>query len=53
MATKAIREPNAADFERRFNHAERVYLEELLPSHDGVEGIRAFIDKRPPAWKNV
>jgi len=53
MATKAIREPNAADFERRLNHAEHVYLEELLPTHDGVEGVKAFMDKRPPEWRNT
>jgi cyclohexa-1,5-dienecarbonyl-CoA hydratase len=53
MATKAIRDPNKANFERRLDHAERVYLEELLPTHDGVEGIQAFIDKRPPEWKNA
>lgn len=32
--------------------AERQYLEELLPSHDGNEGIEAFIDKRDPVWKD-
>jgi cyclohexa-1,5-dienecarbonyl-CoA hydratase len=30
--------------------AERRYLERLLPSHDGNEGIAAFLAKRPPAW---
>jgi cyclohexa-1,5-dienecarbonyl-CoA hydratase len=27
------------------------YLDELLPTHDGVEGIRAFLDKREPVWE--
>jgi cyclohexa-1,5-dienecarbonyl-CoA hydratase len=53
LATKAIREPNRADFERRLDHAERVYLEDLLPTHDGVEGIQAFIDERSPDWRNA
>jgi cyclohexa-1,5-dienecarbonyl-CoA hydratase len=30
--------------------AERRYLERLLPSHDGNEGIAAFLAKRQPAW---
>ncbi|VAW06798.1 hypothetical protein MNBD_ACTINO01-2440 [hydrothermal vent metagenome] len=30
-----------------------MYLEELLPAHDGVEGIEAFLEKRPPEWKNA
>jgi cyclohexa-1,5-dienecarbonyl-CoA hydratase len=31
--------------------AERRYLDQLLPTHDGVEGIRAFLAKRQPAWE--
>ncbi|MBI4568220.1 MAG: enoyl-CoA hydratase/isomerase family protein [Planctomycetes bacterium] len=32
--------------------AERRYLDKLLPSHDGNEGIEAFIARRPPVWKD-
>ncbi len=53
MATKALRDDRLVEFERRLDAAERVYLEELLPTHDGVEGIKAFIDKRPPEWRNT
>jgi cyclohexa-1,5-dienecarbonyl-CoA hydratase len=53
MATKAIREPKREAFEKRLDDAERVYLDELLVTHDGVEGIRAFMEKRPPEWKNA
>lgn len=31
---------------------ERHYLQTLLPSHDGNEGITAFLAKRPPQWKH-
>jgi cyclohexa-1,5-dienecarbonyl-CoA hydratase len=53
LATRAVREPHRAEFERRLEHAERLYVEELLATHDGVEGIRAFIEKRRPEWKNA
>ena len=29
---------------------ETLYLDELMQTHDGVEGIQAFLEKRRPAW---
>lgn len=52
LATKALREAKRPEIERRLQAAERMYVEELLPTHDGVEGIRAFLEKRSPVWKN-
>jgi cyclohexa-1,5-dienecarbonyl-CoA hydratase len=31
---------------------ERQYVEEVLASHDGNEGITSFIEKRKPVWKD-
>jgi cyclohexa-1,5-dienecarbonyl-CoA hydratase len=31
---------------------ERLYLEDLMRTHDAVEGINAFLEKRTPAWKD-
>jgi enoyl-CoA hydratase/carnithine racemase len=29
-----------------------MYLTELVKSDDMVEGVRSFLEKRPPSWKN-
>jgi cyclohexa-1,5-dienecarbonyl-CoA hydratase len=33
--------------------AERQYLQEVLSSHDGNEGIESFLARRPPAWRDA
>jgi cyclohexa-1,5-dienecarbonyl-CoA hydratase len=53
LATRALRDGRRAEIEQRLDEAERLYVEELLPTHDGVEGITAFIEKRPPVWRNA
>jgi cyclohexa-1,5-dienecarbonyl-CoA hydratase len=53
LATRAVRQGRQAEIERRLDEAERLYVEELLPTHDGVEGIEAFLEKRPPVWRNA
>ncbi len=53
LATRAVREPQRKAIEDRLSNAERIYLEELLELHDGVEGIQAFLDKRNPEWRNA
>ena len=31
-------------------YIENVYLDELMQSNDAEEGLRAFLEKRKPAW---
>jgi cyclohexa-1,5-dienecarbonyl-CoA hydratase len=53
LASRAVRGERRAAIESRLDEAERLYIEELLPTHDGVEGINAFLEKRPPVWRNA
>jgi cyclohexa-1,5-dienecarbonyl-CoA hydratase len=53
LATRALREGRRAEVEKRLNAAERLYIGELLRTRDGVEGLKAFLEKRPPAWNNA
>ncbi len=39
--------------DRALAAAEELYLGKLLPSHDGNEGIEAFLEKRRPVWKDA
>jgi cyclohexa-1,5-dienecarbonyl-CoA hydratase len=52
-AVRALR----AGFLRRFLHdleqVEGDYLQELMATQDAVEGIRAFLEKRAPQWRNA
>jgi cyclohexa-1,5-dienecarbonyl-CoA hydratase len=32
---------------------ERQYLDRLMRTHDASEGIAAFIERRPPQWRNA
>jgi cyclohexa-1,5-dienecarbonyl-CoA hydratase len=38
--------------ERGLSEATRIYLDELMHTDDALEGLRAFLDKREPVWRN-
>ncbi len=42
---------HSADFLKQLEESERVYLSGLMQTHDGREGIRAFLERRKPVWK--
>ena len=39
-------------FRTRIREVQKLYLEDLMATHDANEGIAAFIGKRKPAWKH-
>ena len=52
FALQAVRMPAIEALERRIAEVERLYLQELMKSHDAVEGLQAFLDKRTPKWEH-
>lgn len=52
LAKRALREGLDHRFEKALEKTEKIYLKELLETEDMREGIQAFLEKRPAAWKN-
>jgi cyclohexa-1,5-dienecarbonyl-CoA hydratase len=51
IAKKAIYAWDSMHFDKGLARAEKIYLDELMQTEDAHEGIRAFMEKRPPKWK--
>jgi cyclohexa-1,5-dienecarbonyl-CoA hydratase len=45
-ALRAVAEPRLAELEEQ-------YLTELMGTHDAVEGLRAFVERRAPKWRHA
>ena len=52
FAVRAARYDLVYRVRRKLAEVERLYLEELMATHDAVEGLSAFIGKRPAAWED-
>ncbi|HET7295155.1 MAG TPA: enoyl-CoA hydratase/isomerase family protein [Vicinamibacteria bacterium] len=50
LAKRAVLAAAGRDFDAGLEAVERLFLEELMRTHDAAEGLRAFLGKRPPAW---
>ena len=53
LAKKAYYAGVDVDFREALDRAERIYLRELMASHDALEGIAAFREKREPNWTDA
>ena len=52
LTKKAVYAWDAMHFDKGLARTEKIYLDELMITEDAQEGIRAFLEKRPPRWKN-
>jgi cyclohexa-1,5-dienecarbonyl-CoA hydratase len=53
FATRAARHGTIERVAAKLAAIEAIYLRELMPTHDAVEGLQAFLEKRPARWKDV
>jgi cyclohexa-1,5-dienecarbonyl-CoA hydratase len=51
-AVRASRMGFCERIREKLAHIEKLYLEELMAKQDPVEGLSAFMEKRPPVWKH-
>ena len=40
------------DIDQGLKKIEKIYLDQLMKSHDALEGLKAFLEKRRPTWKD-
>ena len=52
LTKKAALEGLCDDLEGGLRRIERVYLEELMKTEDATEGLKSFLEKRKPVWKD-
>ena len=52
FAVRAARLGYAERVIAKLEQVERLYLEDLMSTHDAVEGLEAFVAKRPAKWEN-
>jgi cyclohexa-1,5-dienecarbonyl-CoA hydratase len=52
LTKQAVRRAYDDRFDRSLSELEELYLRRLMQTEDAEEGLRAFVEKRPPAWKD-
>jgi cyclohexa-1,5-dienecarbonyl-CoA hydratase len=52
MARRALDAARGRPFLEALDRAEDIYLNELMKTEDAHEGVKAFMEKRKPDWRN-
>jgi cyclohexa-1,5-dienecarbonyl-CoA hydratase len=52
LTRKATLDGLCDDVKGGLRRIERIYLEELMKTEDATEGLRSFLEKRKPVWKD-
>ncbi len=52
LATRAARSDMVARVQTKLARLETLYMTELMKTHDAVEGLQAFLQKRDPVWED-
>lgn len=52
LAKQALREALPRTARDAHDHVHDLYMTELMATSDAHEGLRAFVEKRPPAWRH-
>ena len=52
LTKRAVHESLALEFEPALERVEEIYLRSLMGTKDAHEGLKAFLEKRPPHWED-
>ena len=52
FAVRAARLQSVERIKEKLSLVEKLYIDELMSSHDALEGLMAFVEKRTANWKN-